>query len=74
MVTQWALPGATECLGTDAFLGVPAPVRTKPGRGQNPYWSVPLTEPGVLCGVDAVAGLAVYGREAVAREEAEGDG
>lgn len=51
-----------ECLGRDAFLGVPAVRLTEPvGRS---YWCVPMDSPGDLCYVDEVEQLLKESRAA----------
>ncbi|MGW9030196.1 hypothetical protein ACWGQ5_40140 [Streptomyces sp. NPDC055722] len=50
-----------ECLGPNAYLGVPDPTHTDPGAGFS-YWCVPLHDPETLCSPDAVAELLRYGR------------
>jgi hypothetical protein len=45
-----------ECLGPNAYLGVPDPTHTDPGVGFS-YWCVPPHEAKTLCSPDAVAQL-----------------
>lgn len=50
-----------ECLGPNAYLGVPDPTHTDPGVGFS-YWCVPPHDPETLCSPDAVAQLLSCGR------------
>ncbi|KUO19061.1 hypothetical protein AQJ91_21875 [Streptomyces dysideae] len=45
-----------ECLGPNAYLGVPDPTHTDPGVGFS-YWCVPPHDPETLCSPEAVAQL-----------------
>jgi len=50
-----------ECLGPNAYLGVPDPTHTDPGVGFS-YWCVPPHAPETLCSPDEVAQLLKDGR------------
>ncbi|MBX9395266.1 hypothetical protein K4749_17095 [Streptomyces sp. TRM72054] len=58
-----------DCLGRDSYLGVPpvSAVEHNPAT-HNPYWSVPMPSPGVLCAPLTVARLIAAGRHQLAEE------
>ncbi|MFE7277480.1 hypothetical protein [Streptomyces sp. NPDC057623] len=58
-----------ECLGPNAYLGVPEPTRTDPGVGFS-YWCVPPQDPETLCRPEAVAQLLKDGRDQLTVAEA----
>ncbi|MFH0516312.1 hypothetical protein ACHBTE_03950 [Streptomyces sp. M41] len=59
-----------ECLGSNAYLGVPDPTRTDPGVGFS-YWCGPSHNPEALCSLDAVAQLLKDGRCRLTAAEAD---
>ncbi|MGW4727387.1 hypothetical protein [Streptomyces sp. NPDC004291] len=67
----WRTVG-TECLGTDAFLGVPATDLTQPVPRCSAYWAVPMDGPASLCPPGSVARLVGIGRDALDRMEDDG--
>ncbi|MFF4501628.1 hypothetical protein [Streptomyces sp. NPDC001401] len=58
-----------ECLGPNAYLGVPDPTHTDPGAGFS-HWCVPPHDPETLCSPDAVAQLLRDGRYRLTAAEA----
>ncbi|MEU9557110.1 hypothetical protein [Streptomyces fumanus] len=59
-----------ECLGRNAYLGVPHPSATRfPERGIASYWSVPMASVGELCAPLTVARLIAAGVHVLADRE-----
>lgn len=71
-VEGWRSLGV-DCLGKDAYLGVPPVTRTEFDTGTwASYWSVPMASAGELCDPATLARLIAAGRQALAAQvEAE---